>query len=153
MPARIAPGDAVQTPFGKGVVRDVRNNGRLLVEVQGRALVVSLEDVTVLDADGRRSRSRGGAAPAPAEPARPLRRQRAAAAEIDLHGMTVAEALAVAERALNEALLADLPELRFIHGRSGGRIRAALHRRLGDIPSVRAFHLDPANDGVTIARL
>jgi DNA mismatch repair protein MutS2 len=74
-------------------------------------------------------------------------------AEIDLHGCTVEEALAKVEDALNEALLADVAQLRFIHGRSGGRIRAALHQRLRDIRTVRHFLIDPRNDGVTIVEL
>ena len=72
---------------------------------------------------------------------------------MDLHGLTVDEALARAEQALNDALLADFPEIRLIHGQSGGRIRAALHRRLGEIPTVRAFRLDPRNPGATIVSL
>ena len=75
------------------------------------------------------------------------------AVEVDLHGLTVDEALERAERALNDALLADFNELRLIHGKSGGRIRAALHRRLGEIPTVRAFRLDPRNPGTTIVSL
>ena len=74
-------------------------------------------------------------------------------AEIDLHGLTVAEALACTEQALNDALLADVSALRLIHGRSGGRIRVALHQRLRELSSVRGFHLDPGNNGVTIVRL
>ena len=58
-----------------------------------------------------------------------------------------------AESALSEALLADAEVLRLIHGRSGGRIRAALHRRLRELPGVRAFRLDPRNEGVTIVEL
>jgi hypothetical protein len=50
-------------------------------------------------------------------------------------------------------MLAGLPELRFIHGRRGGRIRAALGRWLGGIPTVRAFRRDPRNEGVTIVAL
>jgi len=72
---------------------------------------------------------------------------------VDLHGLTVEEALVRAEHALNDAMLADCAELRLIHGRSGGRIRAALHRRLSEIPSVRGFGLDPRNAGVTVVRL
>lgn len=34
-------GDAVQTSLGKGVVQDVRNNGRLLVDLRGRAVEVA----------------------------------------------------------------------------------------------------------------
>jgi dsDNA-specific endonuclease/ATPase MutS2 len=67
-----------------------------------------------------------------------------------LHGLTVEEALVRATEALNDALLADRPELRLIHGRSGGRIKAALHRQLGHIHAVRSVRLDPRNSGVTI---
>jgi len=74
-------------------------------------------------------------------------------AEVDLHGLTVEEALVRAEDALNKALVEDCAELRVIHGRSGGRIRAALHRRLREMPSVRGFGLDPGNSGVTIVKL
>jgi dsDNA-specific endonuclease/ATPase MutS2 len=142
----------VQTPFGKGVVREVRNNGRLLVEVQGRALVVSETDAATPDSrerPPRRARTREAGPVSHPQP----RAQSPRSAEIDLHGLTVEEALARVDRALNDALLSDLPELRIIHGRSGGRIRGALHRRLQELPSVRGFRLDPRNAGVTIVEL
>jgi len=139
----------VQTPLGKGVVREAGNSGRLTVEIRGRSLV--LDESTVASLDTERSRAGKTRRPAPALPA-PLPARRAAA-EVDLHGLTVEEALARAERALNDALLADVPELRLIHGKSGGRIRAALHRRLREISTVRAFRLDPGNPGVTIVSL
>lgn len=144
-----APGDLVQTPFGKGVVRELRNNGRLLVDINGRAM--ELKDVDVSPTAEARPRSRR----ATQQPESPARRAGPADSpvEIDLHGMTVAEALARAEQALNDALLADAAEVRFIHGRSGGRIRSALHQRLKEIPSVRGFRLDPRNEGVTIVVL
>ena len=91
---------------------------------------------------------------APAEHVPPpdvlMRSRTTARAEVDLHGLTVEEALTRSESAINDALLADLPSLRLIHGRSSGRIRAALHRRLRDIAAVRAFRLEPGNDGVTV---
>ncbi len=46
--ARLAPGTEVQSPFGKGVVRDVRNNGRVLVEVQGRTILMDAGTLTPL---------------------------------------------------------------------------------------------------------
>ena len=152
MAARFTVGGAVQTPFGKGIVREVRNNGRLLVDVRGRALVVKEIEISVLD-PSQQSRFRdatfGNARASPeAQPD-----AGGEAREVDLHGLTVEAALARAEQALNEALLADVAELRLIHGRSGGRIRAALHRQLREIPSVRGFQLDPRNDGVTLVRL
>ena len=144
----------MQTPFGKGVVREVRNNTRLLVDVQGRAMVMSDADVTALDPGAGRSRTADLADPRRAGVVRPAAASAAAPAlapaEIDLHGLTVEEALARVDSALNEALLADAESLRVIHGRSGGKIRAALHRRLRELPSVRSFRLDPRNEGVTI---
>jgi DNA mismatch repair protein MutS2 len=150
------PGDAVQTPFGKGIVREVRHGGQYVVDVRGRALVLAASQVSRTVGGGRRreramreARDPGslrGELPIPkAIPTPP--------ATVDLHGLTVPEALARIDDALNEALLAGVSELRVIHGRSGGRIRAALRQRLCAIPSVRSFALDPHNAGVTIVRL
>ncbi len=141
----------VQTPFGKGVVREVRNSGRLMVDVQGRAMVVTESEISVVAHAGKRSR-----APQSSErisEGTRSKREGGASVQIDLHGLTVEEAIDRVEQALNDALLADLCEVRFIHGRSGGRIRAALHRRLGETPSVRGFRLDPRNEGVTLVSL
>lgn len=147
---RFSVGQTVQTPLGKGVVREVRNNGRLLVDVQGRSLVVRESEVSEVSI-GRRKSSSVRTAAEPANATAP-RSAGGSAVEVDLHGLTIAEALVRAEHALDEAMRADRAELRLIHGRSGGRIRAALHRRLGAIPSVRSFELDPRNAGVTVVR-
>lgn len=140
--SRFAVGDDVQTPHGKGVVREVRNGGRLLVHVQQRAVVVADAAVTPVTAPRRRS----PAPPAAESPARPGEAPR----EVDLHGLTVAEATTRIDSALDAALRAGHAALRVIHGRSGGRLRAALHARLGQMSSVRSFRLDPRNPGVTI---
>jgi len=153
MARRFAIGDAVQTALGKGVVRAVRNNGRVLVEIAGRPVVISEAEISPLKAGKSKISSPASRSDAPPAPRPPRRSSGRDEATVDLHGLTVDEALDRAERALNEALLADLSELRFIHGRSGGRIRAALHQRLRQIPSVRGFALDPRNAGVTIVRL
>jgi dsDNA-specific endonuclease/ATPase MutS2 len=147
----MAPGDSVQTPLGKGIVREVRKNGRVVVDVRGRAVLFPAVDVAPVDERKRR-------APRPAGSVHATERSGVPGAvrgpsEIDLHGLTVSEAIGRAEEALNLALLADRPELRVIHGQSGGRIREALHRWLKGIASVRGFHVDPRNAGVTVVRL
>jgi len=151
-------GEAVRTPFGKGVVRALRNNGRLLVDVDGRALVVAEREVVRVDAGlpsttlraGPATALRAGPTSTTPERDRPLG---TAPSEVDLHGLTVEEALVRVDAAIDAALRADLETLRFIHGRSGGRLRAALHRRLKAISSVRGYRLDPRNEGVTIVML
>jgi DNA mismatch repair protein MutS2 len=149
---RFATGDLVQTPLGKGIICEVRKNGRLLVEIKGRALVIDEGSVAPLDAGRPKQRSKKVRDhESTSGHATPLRRQ--VAAEVDLHGLTVEEALVRAAQALNDAMLADLPELRLIHGRSSGRIKAALHRQLGTIRTVRSVRVDPRNAGVTIVAL
>lgn len=146
MVTQFSAGDAVQTPQGKGVVREVRNNGRLLVQIQARMVVVAASTVTSTAAT-RVAASVAPVAESPLRPARP------APTEVDLHGLRVDEALVRIDEALDAALLAGHAELRFIHGRSGGRLRAALRQRLRGISAVRAVRLDPRNAGVTIASL
>lgn len=150
MEARFRAGDAVQTALGKGVVREARSGGRLLIDVKGRSVV--FDDAAVAPLGDQRRRRAKDTAPTEAASA-PSTDRSAVVREVDLHGLTVEDALARAEQALNDALLADASELRLIHGRSGGRIRAALHRRLGEIAAVRAFRLDPRNPGVTVVHL
>jgi dsDNA-specific endonuclease/ATPase MutS2 len=148
-------GDAVQTPFGKGRVRAVENGGRLVVEIRQRTLVVDVSAARLLDRDtldglsGDLAQSSDDGLQRPRGTVRQSNEHRAAA-EIDLHGLVVEEALARIDQALNDALVAGAAELRFIHGRSGGRLRGALHRRLREISSVRHFALDPRNQGVTV---
>ena len=163
--ARFAPGAEVQSPFGKGVVRDVRNNGRVLIEVQGRAILMDVWTLRLVaegDKVSRRAteRPRGGVESQGAVEGSPRSGPAANAAglshgvrEIDLHGLTVEEALVHIGHVLDGAMRDDVEELRVIHGRGGGRLRAALHRHLNAIPSVRGFGLDPRNEGVTVVRL
>src|SRR5512132_1611666 len=138
---RMKPGDLVHTPLGKGIIREVRNSGRVLVEVKGRAVELDPDQVSRLEPSNPKAERREEHAspkdPQPVDPSGLL-----GVPEIDLHGLTVDEALARAELALNDAILANAPALRFIHGQSGGRIRGALHRWLGSVPAVRGFRLD-----------
>ena len=90
MRARVGAGTSVQTPFGKGVVREVQNSGRLLVDVQGRSLVVRDVDISVLtEPKGTRSRAAGprvASAHASESFSQPSRQT---VGELDLHGLTV----------------------------------------------------------------
>jgi len=145
-------GDRVQTPLGKGVVTEVRNEGRLLVDVQGMALRFNNDEVSPIVEERRAVRSRSKAATKTSAPS-PDSAQGTTIREIDLHGLTVEQAMSAVDSALNDAMLADVSHLRVVHGRSGGKIRAALHRRLGELPNIKRFALDPRNEGVTVVAL
>jgi DNA mismatch repair protein MutS2 len=144
-----APGDRVHVPrLGTGVVREVRNRGRYLVEIKGKTMVV--EGARVERADPGSTESRNQSTPHESDA---IDRDASARTSIDLHGKTVEQALEALETFMNDALLASLEEVRIIHGRSGRRIRDAVHQRLRALPPVRSFRLDPRNPGVTIVVL
>lgn len=144
-----APGDEVHVAaLGTGVVREVRNGRRYLIELKGRSIVATERQLT--PAAGPRR----GAAQAPQPRAAEILPARShVPTSLDLHGMTSETAVAAVDAFLNDALLAGHAEVQLIHGRGGGRIRAVVGARLKEVPAVRAFRLDPDNPGVTIVTL
>lgn len=143
------PGDHVHVAaLGKGIIREVRNSGRYAVEVKGHTMVVDESKLTTAQHD-RRRRSKDAVAAAPVAVPESLTRAHASST-LDLHGKTVEEAVTALDSFLNDAILAGLADVRVIHGRSGGRLKAAVHSRLKMLTSVRAFRVDASNPGVTI---
>jgi DNA mismatch repair protein MutS2 len=144
----VKPGDRIHVAsIGTGIIREVRNGGRYLVEVKGRSLIVSATQIQLADAPKsqrikhptERSRSTPSA---DADVSR--------VASIDLHGKTTLEAVEALDAFLNDALIDGARIAHIIHGRSGGRLKAAVHQRLKQITTVQAFRVDPLNAGVTI---
>jgi len=143
------PGDEVHVALlGKGVIREVRNGGRYLIELKGRSFVAGEQQLTAVSTRRRRSVADADVASGPSPQARVTRTQ--APSSLDLHGMRAEQASAALDAFLNEALLSGLAEVRVIHGRSGGRLKAAVHARLKQLPIVRHFRVDAANAGVTV---
>jgi DNA mismatch repair protein MutS2 len=76
--------------------------------------------------------------------------------EVDLRGMTVDEAKDAVDRALDAAVLADLPSVRIIHGKGTGVLRAAVDELLRGDRRIASHRLAPPREGgtgVTIAEL
>ena len=161
MAAPFAPGQFVHTPLGKGLVLEVRNR-RVLVRVQTRAVLLDARDITAIAGAAASAQRATAPRKAPAHEKAPGHRKApadevtaheargAASLTLDVHGLTVTQALEAIDAALNDALLRDADELRVIHGRSSGRIRDALHRHVRGLSAVRTARLDPGNAGVTI---
>jgi len=146
------PGDRVQVAaLGKGIVREARNGGRYLVEIKGRSMVVDGSQLAA--AEPARAPRRGKASVKDGDAAGDVGPAATAARSLDLHGSTVQEGLDALDAFLNTALLAGHAEVQIIHGRSGGKLKAAVHARLTLLPSIRNFRLDPRNPGVTIVTL
>ena len=74
--------------------------------------------------------------------------------EVDLRGMDAVEAVIVLERYLDEAMRSNLSQVRIIHGKGTGTLRAAVQQSLKKNKYVKRFRLGQygeGEDGVTIA--
>jgi len=70
-----------------------------------------------------------------------------AATEISLIGLRVAEAEPLLIKALDDAVLADLPYLRVVHGKGTGALRQFVHDHLSTDARVKRFGFAPPNQG------
>lgn len=74
--------------------------------------------------------------------------------EVDLRGMDAVEAVCVLERYLDEAMRSNVSQVRIIHGKGTGTLRAAVQQALKKNKYVKKFRLGQygeGEDGVTIA--
>ena len=91
-----------------------------------------------------------------ARPAHSGREMKMAAtpSEVDLRGMDSVEAICVLERYMDEAMRSNVQQVRIIHGKGTGVLRAAVHQELKKNKFVKKFRLGvygEGEDGVTIA--
>ena len=135
--------------FGmEGVVTAV-HDGSAEVDMRGKRMRASLRDLRVV-----------GGAPASAPPKVnvhvELRPRETALADLNVIGCTVDEALARAERFLDESLLTDQRVVRVIHGYGTGQLKRALAGFLQQHPLVAKFDTAPPEQGgggVTVVEL
>lgn len=74
--------------------------------------------------------------------------------EINLIGMTTAEAIPALDKYLDDAYLSHLARVTIIHGRGTGALRTAVHTHLKNTSYVKSFRIGGAGEGdmgVTIA--
>ncbi len=67
--------------------------------------------------------------------------------EINLIGMTTDEAVPMLDKYLDDAYLAHLPQVRVVHGRGTGALRAAVHKKLKKLNYVKEFRLGEFGEG------
>jgi dsDNA-specific endonuclease/ATPase MutS2 len=154
------------------VVTALQKKGRIVEAKGGRYRVVvgpmslwcgdaELSSVSLAKRRARRERNAGPASQAEAQRHEPARLDVPAPApderewtweelaSLDLHGMTVEEALRAVQERLDLAMRSGLDRIQIIHGISGGKLRGAVRAYLADIPSILRFEADPRNAGVT----
>ena len=67
--------------------------------------------------------------------------------EINLLGKTVDEAVAELDKYLDDAYIAHLPQVRVVHGKGTGALRAGIHKHLRKVKIVKEFHLGEFGEG------
>jgi DNA mismatch repair protein MutS2 len=123
----------------RGTVVELRA-GRAVVEVGSLRVELPVEDLRVVDGPpaDEAPRPRGGWRGPPREQVR---------TEVDLRGLRVDEVGIELSRALDQAVLEDLSELRIIHGMGTGALRKRVGELLEQDGRVRAFRLGGRGEG------
>lgn len=67
--------------------------------------------------------------------------------EINLLGMTVDEAISHLDKYLDDAYIAHLPQVRVVHGKGTGALRAGIHKHLKRLKYIKEFHLGEFGEG------
>jgi DNA mismatch repair protein MutS2 len=151
----VATGDRVSvgTTGSKGTVVEIRD-GRAVVETSGLRLQVPVHELSVLQPvpeDGKKDGSKG--APSASSWLGP---EADPESEIDLRGLRVADLGVEVDRAIDQAVLGGLGEVRIIHGKGTGALRAAVSEILAADSRVADYRMGGPGEGgagVTIVRL
>jgi DNA mismatch repair protein MutS2 len=144
----LGPGSRVRVRAtgAKGRVAEVRDD-RAVVEVGVLRIELPINDLEPLGRqDEQPQRGGGWTGPAPD----------AVRTEFDFRGLRVDEIDVELMRALDQAILEDLPELRIIHGKGTGALRQRVGELLAGDARVRAFRMGGPTEGgagVTVVTL
>ena len=142
------PGDRVRLLDGslKGVVAEVRDD-RAVIDASGIRMKVPIAELELVNqGDGARDTSSGSVSWKASDG--PIR------TEVDLRGFRVDEVDQELMRSIDEAILSDLTELRIIHGKGSGAVRARVTALLEDDGRVSTFRVGGRAEGgagVTVA--
>ena len=133
----------------EGVVRAIHERAAE-VEVNGKRLRAQLADLRMLDRRGQRQ------AEAKARVTVQAHAPEGSLGDLNVIGLTVPEAIDRADKFLDQALLAELHQVRVIHGHGTGQLRRALTEFLHEHPLVSKTMPAPADQGgggVTLVEL
>lgn len=159
-PVRALPVDAAKLKAGdrvlvgamgaEGTVLSVRRD-RGTCEVQTGALRVNAKIADLYLPAAKRTAEKERV-----QVTRNLAPRPSASRECNLIGMTTSEGVAEAEAFLDAAVVANLHEVRIVHGYGTGKLRAAVHEMLRRHPRVEQFRLGKYGEGeggVTVVEL
>ena len=132
-----------------GIVTEDLGNGTYKVTIGALSIRVKEKEVTVTAQAKKESKE---SSPGPSSRIgieSDALRAGSALQKLDLHGLTVAEALRLLEEHISRAVLAGLNEVEVMHGIGSGKLHDAVQKHLRTLPAVKSFQLNPYNRGVT----
>jgi DNA mismatch repair protein MutS2 len=131
---------------GTGKVLELRADGTAVVGVGAMKVVLDSSMLTALPAAGPADREHK---PSVSRNAAPLPSGSSAPLEVDLRGLTGDEAEQATIAAVDAAVLAEQPFVRFIHGMGTGVVRERVRRVVSGDRRVTRFGFAPRNQGGT----
>ena len=153
-PARIEEGALVRHRDLGSVGRIVEIRGeRVRLDLGGTRVLAHVDQLVAPDAEEARAVERPveGTIRTQLVDASPL-----AATEVDVRGYDVEDAWRLVDRAVDRCLVTGMRELRVVHGKGTGRLRAVLGGRLQQDPRIRSAQLGGGgrfDDGTTVVEL
>jgi DNA mismatch repair protein MutS2 len=132
-----------------GEITALHEQGGVEVAVSGKRLLVPRTELVTLPGSSRRE-------PAPRLAPMRARSGDGDAAQVNLVGLRVDEAMPRVDKALDDAALADRQQVRVVHGFGEGKLRRAVAELLEGHPHVASWRSGAANEGgggVTIVEL
>ena len=133
----------------KASVIEIKKDGTLQLQAGILKMTAMPDEVYLLEFENPYKQK----APRPAHSGREMKMS-APASEVDLRGLDSVEAICVMERFMDEAMRGNAHNVRIIHGKGTGTLRAAVHQALKKNKFVKTFRLGvygEGEDGVTIA--
>ena len=145
---KIGDGVKVLTMNLNGTVSTLPNaKGDLYVQMGILRSQVNIKDLELLDepaVTGPALDSRKGAS---GSSKIKMSKSSSISAEVNLIGMTVDEAISVLDKYLDDAYLAHLSQVRVVHGRGTGALKAGVHSHLKRLKYVKEFRLGQFGEG------
>ncbi|HVH28670.1 MAG TPA: endonuclease MutS2 [Vicinamibacterales bacterium] len=142
--------------FGLEGVVTALHDGTAEVDVRGKRMRASARDLSLVEATSGAPHATASPGAARVKVNVELQPRDTMLTELNVIGCTVDEAIARAERFLDESLLTDHRTVRFIHGYGTGQLKRALAGFLQQHPLVARFAVAPPEQGgggVTVVEL
>ncbi len=145
---QIGQGVRVLSMNQKGTVSSLPDaKGNLFVQMGILRSQVNIRDLELIHEESVSGPGLGGRQKGAGGSGIKMSKSRSVSPEINLLGMTVDEAIPQLDKYLDDACIAHLQQVRVVHGKGTGALRAGIHKHLKKVKSVKEFRLAEFGEG------